>query len=62
MVTLWPWDSAQRIYIRMSIDAQSWLSVPPAPEFIFSTQSIGSSFWRSMFFSSRSSMAVMALA
>ena len=34
------------MYIRISICAQSWLSVPPAPELIFSTQSIGSSFWR----------------
>ena len=50
------------MYMRMSIDAQSWLSVPPAPELIFITQSIGSSFWRSMFISSRFSMAFMALA
>jgi hypothetical protein len=28
---LQPWRSAQRVYMRCSISAQSWLSVPPAP-------------------------------
>ncbi len=62
MVVLYPFASHQRIYIRMSIDAQSCASVPPAPEFIFNTASMESSSWRSMFFSSRSSMHFIALA
>ena len=34
-----PWRSAQRRYIRSSISAQSWASVPPAPEWISHTAS-----------------------
>ncbi len=43
MVILYPWASHQRIYIRMSIWAQSCASVPPAPLLIFITASIESS-------------------
>ena len=32
MSTLWPAFSAQRVYMRMSISAQSAASTPPAPE------------------------------
>ena len=44
------------------VNSQSWLSVPPAPEFIFSTQSIWSASSRSIFLSSRASTAADAFA
>jgi hypothetical protein len=37
-----PRDSAQRKYMRSSISAQSWESVPPAPERIVTTASSAS--------------------
>src|SRR5207249_5060276 len=52
--TLKPCRSAHRVYIRISISAQSWDSVPPAPEWMVSSASRVSSEPRSMFCSSRS--------
>src|SRR3989454_392801 len=53
--TLKPCRSAHRVYIRISISAQSWDSVPPAPEWMVSSASRVSSEPRSMFCSSRAS-------
>ena len=34
-----PRRSAQRVYMRKSISAQSWASVPPAPDWMWQTAS-----------------------
>src|SRR5207249_2786788 len=53
--TLKPWRSAQRVYIRISISAQTWDSVPALPEWMVSNASRVSSEPRSMFCSSSAS-------
>src|SRR5207245_1429086 len=50
-----PWPSAQRVYVRICVSAQSWGSVPPAPGWMVSSASRASSGLRSMFCSSSAS-------